>query len=339
MRRGLVLPPVLALLAALLGSAPAPAREIVDMAGRRVEVPDDIRRIYVAHDPPAIFLTALAPDLMIGTPFSHSGAANALLPPAVRSLPAIGGATRINLERLVADAPDIVVIWNMRGQPDRIVDQMTALGLPAVMVDASPFSRYAETFRFLGRLLHREARAEELAQALETGARRLQDELAAVPEAERRRVFYADSVDGLKSQCAGFFRGEIVELSGARNALRCGLPDGMTASVGVNLEELIVLDPDAVLARTPGTARHILADPGWSALRAVREKAVYSAPDLPFNWVERPHSQFKLIAAEDFAHQLYPDRAPFDFVAETRAFYKTFYQMDLTDDDIARLRY
>ena len=69
MRRGLVLPPVLALLAALLGSAPAPAREIVDMAGRRVEVPDDIRRIYVAHDPPAIFLTALAPDLMIGTPF------------------------------------------------------------------------------------------------------------------------------------------------------------------------------------------------------------------------------------------------------------------------------
>ena len=77
------------------------------MAGRRVQVPDAIRRIYVAHDPPAIFLTALAPDLMIGTPFARSPAADALLPPAVRRLPVIGGGARINLERLLARAPDV----------------------------------------------------------------------------------------------------------------------------------------------------------------------------------------------------------------------------------------
>ena len=329
---------VLALIGALMLSAPAPAREIVDMAGRHVDVPDVVRRVFVAHDPPAIFMTALAPDLLLGTPFSRSPAADALFPPAVRSLPVIGGAMRINLERLVALAPDVVIIWNMRGQPDETARQMQALGLPAVMVDAAPFSHYPAAFRFLGRLLHREARAEELAQALETGALRLQDEVADIPESERKRVYYADSVDGLKSQCAGFFRGEIVELSGASNALRCDRPDGMTASVGVNLEKLLVLDPDAVLARTGATARLLRSDAGWRALRAVRGAQVFAAPELPFNWVERPHSQFKLLAAQMFAHDLYPDRVRFDFAAETRAFYKTFYRMDLIDADVARLR-
>ena len=71
------------------------------------------------------------------------------------------------------------------------------------MVDAAPFRSYPAAFRFLGRLLHREARAEALAQALETGARRLQESLGAIPAAERVRVYYADVADGLKSQCAG----------------------------------------------------------------------------------------------------------------------------------------
>ncbi len=314
------------------------ARDIIDMAGRSVQIPDDIRRVYVAHDPPALFLEALAPDLMIGTTLKHPPAAKSLLPPEVRRLPAIGGFLRVNLERLVAMKPDVVLIWNMRGQPDQIAARVAELGLPAVMIDAAPFSHYPASFRFLGRLLHREARAEQLAQALEQGERRLQEELAPIAPQERAKIFYADSADGLKSQCAGFFRGEIVELSGARNILDCGLPDGMTAAVTVNLERLLVLDPDAIISRTAATARFIRADRGWRALRAVREDRVFAAPELPFSWVERPHSQFKLLAARWFAHALYPTRMGFDFASETRAFYRTFYQMELSDDDLARLR-
>lgn len=319
-------------------ATPVLARDMVDMAGRSVQVPDDIRRVYVAHDPPALFLEALAPDLMIGTTLKHSPAAKSLLPPEVRRLPSIGGFSRVNLERLVAMKPDIVLIWNMRGQPDQIAEQAAELGLPAVMVDAAPFSHYPATFRFLGRLLHREARAEQLALALEQAAQRLREELAPLAPDGRATVFYADSSDGLKSQCAGFFRGEIVELSGGRNILECDLRDGMTASIAVSLEKLLVLDPDALLSRTAARARFIRADPGWRALRAVREGKVFAAPELPFSWVERPHSPFKMLAARYFAHALYPKRVDFDFDTETRAFYRTFYRMELSDDDLARLR-
>jgi iron complex transport system substrate-binding protein len=141
----------------------------------------------------------------------------------------------------------------------------------------------------------------------------------------------------LKSQCAGAFRGEIVELAGGRNVLRCDLPDSMTASISINLEQLLVLDPDVILARTGALARFIRADAGWSALRAVRQGKVFSPPELPFNWVERPHSQFKALAAQWLAAKLYPDRFRFDFDREVRDFYKLFYGMELTDDDLAKL--
>lgn len=329
---------MLGVLAAAAASGPATAREIVDMAGRTVEVPDHIRRIYVAHDPPAIFLSALAPDLMVGFPFDRSPAAAHFLPAAVDRLPTLHGAGRTDPEVLLSLGVDVVVVWNMRGTPDEFAAQTTAVGLPTVMVDAAPFATYPASFRFLGRLLHREARAEQLAQALEDVSARLAATVEAIPPAQQVRVYYADSADGLKSQCATAFRGEIVRLAGGLNVLPCNTPDSMTASVSVNLEQLLNLDPDVVVARSPAIARFIRADPAWQTLRAVRTGRVYALPDLPFNWVERPHSQFKLLAVQWLAHRLYPDRYPFDFDQATRTFYRTFYGMELTDDDLARLR-
>jgi iron complex transport system substrate-binding protein len=322
----------------LLGAQPVAAREIVDMAGRTVSVPETIRRVYVAHDPPAIFLTALAPDLMVGFTFNRSKEANAFLPPSVRRLPTVGGSARVNPEALLAQGIDVAIVWNIRGQPDLFAEQLTGMGLPTVMVDASPFRQYPASFRFLGRLLHREERAERLARALEETSARLDAALGAIPPAERVRVYYADSPDGLKSQCAGAFRGETVELAGGLNVMACDIPDGMTASVTVNLERLLLLDPEVILARTRATARFIRQDPGWKRLRAVREGRVYAPPELPFSWLERPHSQFKMLAVQWLANRLYPDRYPFDFAQATRDFYKLFYDMELTDDDIAKLR-
>ncbi|HLN23068.1 MAG TPA: ABC transporter substrate-binding protein [Patescibacteria group bacterium] len=326
-------------LALLLSASPLAAREIVDMAGRQVTVPDNIRRIYVAYDPPAIFLSALAPDLMIGFPFARSAAGNVFLPPLVRKLPIIGGSSRVNPESLLAQNIDVAIVWNIRGQPDQFAAQLTAMGLPTLMVDASPFRQYPAAFRFLGRLLHREARAEALARALEDSTARLDAVLGAIPQAERVRVYYADSPDGLKSQCAGAFRGETVELAGGVNVMHCDTPDGMGASVTVNLERLLLIDPQVIVARTQAIARFITQDPGWQRLRAVHEGRVYAPPELPFNWVERPHSQFKMLAVQWLANRLYPDRFPFDFARATKDFYTLFYDMELTDDDVAKLRH
>jgi iron complex transport system substrate-binding protein len=303
-----------------------------------VTVPDDIRRIYVAYDPPAIFLSSLAPDLMIGFPFPRTAEANHFLPPAVAKLPTIGGSSRTTPEKLLGLGIDVIIAWNIRGQPDEYVDQMTAMAMPALMVDASPFRQYPAAFRFLGQLLHRQERAETLARALEEVMARLESTVGRIPMAERVRVYYADSPDGLKSQCASAFRGEVVALAGGFNVMQCDTPDGMAANVAVNLETLLLLDPDMIVARSKEIAQFIRQDPGWRSLRAVRQGRVLAFPSLPFNWAERPHSQFKALALQWLANRLYPERFAFDFDRAVRDFYHLFYGMELTDDDLVRLR-
>ena len=112
----------------------------------------------------------------------------------------------------------------------------------------------------------------------------------------------------------------------------------MTPSATVNLEKLLLLDPDAMLSRTrrhrpllarcPAGGRSArCADTRFSRRRNCRSRG---------SSVRIRTSSY--LAAQMFAHALYPDRVAFDFDAETRAFYKTFYQMELSDDDLARLR-
>lgn len=323
--------------ATLLLNRAAQARDITDMDGRRISVPAHIRRVYVAHDPPAIFLTSLAPELMIGFTFPLSAEAKSYLPPSVTRLPIVGGTSRINPERLLALKMDVAAVWNIRGSPDEFTEQVTAMGKTVVMVDAASCREYPAAFRFLGELLDRRPRAELLAREMERMGADLAATVGRIPENRRLRVYYADSADGLQSQCATAFRGgEEIEMAGGHNVLPCTVPDSMTASVGLNLERLLALDPDAIVARTAATAHMIRQHPGWQALRAVGTGRVYAYPEMPFNWAERPHSQFKFLAMQWLANKLYPTLYPFG-PRPVQDFFRIFYGKELSDAQAASL--
>lgn len=59
------LPALLALLLAVL-SFPVDARIVTDSAGRSVEIPDRITRVFAAGPPASVLLYVLAPEKMIG---------------------------------------------------------------------------------------------------------------------------------------------------------------------------------------------------------------------------------------------------------------------------------
>ena len=73
----------------------------------------------------------------------------------------------------------------------------------------------------------------------------------------------------LLSVGGGSFLDELLGAAGARNVYD-SLPG---PSPAVSFEDLVRRDPDVVLA-SPQTRRHILGDPRWKALRAVRDGRV-----------------------------------------------------------------
>ncbi|GEO81027.1 ABC transporter substrate-binding protein [Pararhodospirillum oryzae] len=318
---------------------PAFARELVDLSGRPVLVPDTVHKVYGAFSSTVAALSAIAPDRLAGVYYTHTPVQDRFLPPVMTSLPllTVSGPQTWDPERVLALGVDLAVVMTDTGLSNMVRDRLASLGIAAVAIRGTRVRDYPESFRFLGRVFGREERGETLARFIEDGLERLDKTVGTLPEAERRRVYYTESPDGLQSQCANADRAEVLILAGARNVLVCEGVQTMASQPQVTPETLLALDPDVIVARFPEAARRFRTDPRWADLRAVRDNQVFVAPQLPFNWVDRPPSYMRLMGAFWLAHTLYPDRFPLDLPAHTRLFLETFFQISPSDEAIAAL--
>jgi iron complex transport system substrate-binding protein len=326
----------LLLLAAIL-APPGPsatAREITDMAGRTVTVPDQIHRIHVLSHSLSL-VTVLAPETLVALPFpfKHNPAADRFLPARFATLPQIDN----GLEAVKALDADIVLGWPTPAFIRDRVPQFDRIGLPSVLVEVDRLQSYPATFRFLGQLLGRAERGEALASGLEDSMARLERIVATIPSDRRVRVYYAESIDGLTTQCDSSDRSDVIRRAGAVNAMVCVNPPTAADNTPIALETLIAADPDVIVTRFAETRPRILADPRWQTLRAVREGRVLAVPALPFNWFDRPPSFMRAIGAHWLTARLYPDLYSQDLAAETRAFFRLFFGIELTEADLATL--
>ncbi|MBB4196658.1 hypothetical protein CCR94_20280 [Rhodoblastus sphagnicola] len=302
------------------------------MSGRTVSVPDDIKSVYaMTHAMPLV--VALAPDKLAGfaSPRAMSAEALKLLPPELSKLPNLGGGPDANLEKLKDMKLDIALGWTSPGEsyPAR---QIERIGLPVVNIEVDRLDQYPATFRFLGRLFHREA----LARALE---REMAEVQAAVAEVKtpKPRVYYAESQDGLTTQCDTSDRVEVIARAGGVNALHCEPGAPFAANYPLGLERLLTLDPDVIVTRFAATAEAIRKDPRWAQLKAVRAGKIFAAPNAPFNWFDRPPSFLRALGARWLAGKLHPEVKLGDLRADARAFYALFFGVTPTDADLDQL--
>jgi iron complex transport system substrate-binding protein len=314
--------------------APAPARDIVDMSGRHVTVPDVIHHAYaMTHAFPLI--TAIAPDLIAGfaSPMPPKPEMMEFLPSGMAGLPNLGGGNDANIEKLKASGIDVAFGWTSKGEQFP-VKNLERIAVPVVFIDVDRLAQYPGTFRFLGKLFHREARGERLARALEDISAKLK---TLGPLKNKPRVYYAESIDGLTSQCDGTDRSEVIALAGGRNALACNQSAVTADHYAIDIETLLAIDPDVIVTRFPATAAAIKSDPRWSHLRAVKTGKVFAVPAYPFNWLDRPPSFMRALGAEWLATKLHPDMYRVDLKAEVRRFHNVFFGTSLSDAQIDRL--
>ena len=97
-----------------LAVTPAIARTVTDSAGRSIDVPDKITRVFAAGPPASVLLYVLAPQNMIGWVRAPREAEKPfLLPAGTRFPPELGRLTgrgdTLNLERLMAVKPDLII--------------------------------------------------------------------------------------------------------------------------------------------------------------------------------------------------------------------------------------
>lgn len=277
--------PLLALL--LLLPLAARAADFADATGRSVAVPDAVARVLPAGPPAAVLLAALAPDLMLGWPGQAPPRGAEFLPQAVASLPAVPRLTgRADAtEQVAALKPDLILDYGDTGPRYAALaaDTQRRTGVPTLLLDGA-LPRTPDALRLLGHALHREARAEELAQLAE----RL---LAEAPGGAPQSVVYARGADGLDVAAPGSGAAAVFALLGWRVLA----PAGEGAFRHATMEQVAALDPDRLVFADAGMRATVAGSPEWRALRAVRTGQASVMPATPFGWAEEPPSINRLL--------------------------------------------
>ena len=152
-------------------------RMVTDSAGRQVEVPDRIERVFAAGPPASVLLYVLAPgpDGRLAARAAPRGLP--YIAPEYRDLPELGWLTGRGDTRqsrgAAAAKPDLIFDFgSVRDTYVSLADRVQAqTGIPYVLIDGT-FENTAAAVRLLGEMLGVEERAERIAAYVEAHLRR-----------------------------------------------------------------------------------------------------------------------------------------------------------------------
>ncbi len=315
------------------------AEEITDMKGHKAIVPENIKRLYAPSPYGAFMMYAVAPDLMSGLIFSPRDEDKKYLSKSLQNLPVIGSLSgesqAANLEVLLKNKPDVLIVWTGKDTQvsEKMQKTMDSLNIPYVYVAVDTMADYPEAFRFLGKLLKREKRTEMLAEYCAKTLADVKATVNKVPLDKRPKVYYAEGVEGLSTECNDSIHVELLRLAGDVDVHRCH-----TSSHGgmekISLEQVILYNPDIIVAQERMFYEKVYKDPAWQQVKAVREGKVYLIPRTPFNWFDRPPSVMRFLGLKWLANHLYPTEYKIDIKKETKSFYSQFLGVELNEQDL-----
>lgn len=189
-------------------------------------------------------------------------------PPAAKRIERVGSNTALDLERIVALRPDLIVVWR-HGNASRQIDALRALGIPLFLSQPSTLDRIAPTLVKLGELLGTQTTAQAAANAFDRQIDALRTRYADAPPVS---VFYQVWSAPLMTLSGKHIVSDVIRLCGGRNVFATQTALAPTVST----EAVLAAEPQAIIA--PGQGATVSATPmagvetwrRWPQLPAVK---------------------------------------------------------------------
>ena len=203
-------------------------------------------------------------------------------PASVKQLPKVVAQARVDVEKVVAARPDLVIAAGNGLTPEAVIAQLTGLGLKVMTLYPADLDGVYADIGLVGRALGAEAVAAQTVAAMRARVTAVTDKLAG---ATRPRTFYEVSVFEGSIYTAGkdSFLAALIRLAGGDPVT------GDAASTAIQLEDLVAADPQLILLgdasydpslATPAKAlATVRGRPGWEQMSAVKAGAVVPVLD------------------------------------------------------------
>lgn len=253
---------------AVTSRAQAAPLTFLDDTGQRVTLPKPPERIISLAPGATEMLFAAGAGRRVIATVQYSDA-----PPAAQRVPRIGDVTAVDMERLVALHPDVVVVWPGGGNPAQI-EKIAQLGIPIYRQQVNRLADLPASVRRLGVLAVGPQAAELEARALEDQLQRLAHEYGGgkhptvLLEVWNHPVY---TVGGSQ------LMSDALALCGVRNVFG----DLKELSAVVDIEAVIARNPDIILAAAPPSegASWLAEWKRYGSLKAVRNGRLIAFED------------------------------------------------------------
>ena len=255
---------MLAAALALGGVAAAAEIRLTDDSGRTVVLQQPARRIIsLAPHMTELMFAAGAGSGVVGT-VEYS-----TYPEAAKTIPRIGDSVLLDLERIVALKPDLILVWQ-HGNAQRQLDKLLSLGIPVFYNQSDRLSDVARSVQKLGRLAGTEAIASTVAGAFVAREAELRKRYAARPPV---RVFYQIWERPLMTVNNDHLISDVIRLCGGQNVMG----ELKQLAPVISTEAVLEADPEMIAGATaePNMRDNLDNWKAWPHILAVKRDNLF----------------------------------------------------------------
>ncbi|MDR1810313.1 MAG: ABC transporter substrate-binding protein [Prevotella sp.] len=326
-------------------NTPAPDRQIentrivTDMAGRQVKIPEQIASAFVdRHSIQMVY--AFDTILPVNRVFNYNDTEKRFLKKSFyENKPYV---LEDGIEEIIRLKPDVLLCSQLL-TPDNIeaADKLQErAGIPVILMNTD-ILKYKETLAFLGGVLNKQEKADELIAFINKYIDPIVEKAGTIPAGQKKRVYYAEGMKGANTDPSGSVHSLLIDLLGGVNVAEAEVLPGK-GMTGVSPEQVYAWNPDIVLVWSGNfdgmdSYRYIKTGNVWKNLKAVRENRVYQVPWKPFGWIDRPPGINRLIGIVWLSKLFYPELYADDILPVVQEFFRKFYHYDMSGEEALQI--
>ncbi len=313
-------------------------RVVRDYLDRDVEVPLEVKRIATLYAYTGYVTTMLGrgQDIVaINNGLSRDVLLN-MVCPGIGENPIPFSSSSINIEELLKAEPDLVFIKGDVGTNAAEVEKLNKFNIPYVVIDCNNIEEQMRSIEIMGEVLGCQEQARKYNEYFQQCIDRVQTVVKNIPEEQRVRVFHSIN-EASRTDVANTLPADWMEKTGVINV---SLDKDLRLVEGkyfASLEQILLWDPDVIIANEAGVADYILTNPQWAPLKAVQNQKVYQMPIGISRW-GHPGGLETPLAILWTAKTVYPEYfSDLDIEAEAKTFYQEFFNYEVSDELIQQI--
>ena len=307
---------------------------VIDMAGRSVQVKNDVKTIGTLGSVP--MLNTFVEALGVGNKIcNHPSAFHNIYnrwrmhlkfaPQMQKGLFFETAGHEMIPENILKANPDLCVT-NSKAR----LEMLERLGVPVIYVDLSSVQNILKSVRVLGEAISDKEHAERYIEYFNKSFDELRKISSKIPEKERLTVMYSNPQS---FRTPGQAAEMIMAAAGAKSVTAATVKKGIRS---FDTEDLIAWDPDVLFVSNSRIPKELKEHPFLKDLKAVRNNKIIITPTVGHGYGS-PHVEMP-IAGFWMLHKLYPSVFSEGQLREKmKEFYKEFFHYDMTEEDLNRI--